>query len=638
MRLRRNPFYMRFAEQIDSDLVFLQLFSPEVIDVLPADHIWDRTNILRSAPGGGKTSLLRVFAPGSLVALTLSRSDDRYKELFVRLRSLGAVDDQGPRVLGVRLSCTLNYSSLEDLGVDKARKGRLFLALLNARVVLSALGSAATLCRLTYPDDLGRLSLACAPEAPLPPGIPRRGSGSDYYNWACGVENSICEAIDNLGPLSEMALPGHDTLLSLWLLQSDSFLCDGKPVADRVFVMLDDIHDLSANQRKMLHSLILALRAPTQVWMAERLEALDQSEVLSVGASEGRDYNLVYLESHWRDHPKRFEAFARAVADRRADTASDGFISSFPGCLAPTFDAPQAIAQAITTVRERVHARAGSFERYGGWIGLREREDGSPYEKLLGWRSLEILIERDLRQAQQSLGFELSDGDLQSREQSDVRAAAELFLHQEFGFPYFYGFPRLCGLAASNIEQFLNLAGELFELSISASVVSASRSGSGLAAEQQERVLRDAVGQKWRDLTRKVPESTAVITFLESVGAFCRSETARPSAPYSPGVTGVAVRMTDRDRILHAMSAGEPEQYVRLGRLLASCIAHNLLEPELNSKCKGGLWMILYLNRMLCLRFDLPLQYGGWRDKPIHELWQWSERIYVAPRNSGRML
>ena len=33
--------------------------------------------------------------------------------------------------------------------------------------------------------------------------------------------------------------------------------------------------------------------------------------------------------------------------------------------------------------------------------------------------------------------------------------------------------------------------------------------------------------------------------------------------------------------------------------------------------------MVLYLNRMFCVYFDLPLEYGGFREKSLDELTGW---------------
>ena len=61
----RNPFLMRASERIESDVNFLRLYSPIVLDSLieknSNDTLWNNVIFIRSSPGGGKTSLLRVF-------------------------------------------------------------------------------------------------------------------------------------------------------------------------------------------------------------------------------------------------------------------------------------------------------------------------------------------------------------------------------------------------------------------------------------------------------------------------------------------------------------------------------------------------------------------------------------------------
>jgi hypothetical protein len=67
MRESRNPFRLRRAESIDTDAAFLALFEPGILEVLPEGHWSQSVHIVRSAAGGGKTSLLRLFTPNSLL-------------------------------------------------------------------------------------------------------------------------------------------------------------------------------------------------------------------------------------------------------------------------------------------------------------------------------------------------------------------------------------------------------------------------------------------------------------------------------------------------------------------------------------------------------------------------------------------
>lgn len=628
--VRRNPFFMRFSERLGSDANFLKLFSPGVLDVLSPSTIWETTNVIRSSPGGGKTSLLRLFTPNSLLALHGYANIPPYDELYAKLRELDAIQDEGPTVLGAMLSCAHDFSPLEDLRLDDIQKERMFISLLNARIVLSVLRSALTMKQYKYPDDVNKIQLSCAPGIELPNGVPYQGTGLDYYTWACHLEEDICKEMDSVLPSFRKTITGHGTLFSLWLVNSESLLCDGTRMAERVIVMLDDVHELAPRQRRKLISSISTARPPTHMWMAERLEALSTEDWFSEGNKEGRERNTIYLESYWREHHGRFESFARDVADRRTDSASEGQITSFAGCLSDVIGSTELEKRspgAIDKQVRRIQERASSTTKYNEWISLKEEIKGSPYDRLVEWRSLEILIERDLQKRQKTFNFyELTEEELQANEKSNVRTAARLFLDRELKLPYYYGFSRLCRMASSNIDQFLVLSGNLFEIMTSASILALSRAIPHISAERQEKILKQAIDEKWREITHMVPNASEVRNLLEGIGNICHAETYKPTAPYAPGVTGVAILMSDREKLRNPEILQKNEPYARLANAIATCLANNMLEDRLNHKCKGREWMVLYLNRMFCVHFDLPLDYGGFREKSLDDLCDWIEK------------
>ena len=162
MREPRNPFRLRASEHIESDATFLRLFSPGVLDLLPAESPLDKVHFLRSAEGGGKTSFLRLLAPTVLLTLHAYRRRDECKELYQRMRDLDVIGEDGPHLLGVPLSCARNYATLADLEIDRGRKDRLLFSLLNARIILATLRGALALKKLSYPADLDKLTVAPA--------------------------------------------------------------------------------------------------------------------------------------------------------------------------------------------------------------------------------------------------------------------------------------------------------------------------------------------------------------------------------------------------------------------------------------------------------------------------------------------
>jgi hypothetical protein len=127
------------------------------------------------------------------------RRNDELKELFERMRSLGVVGEEGPKLLGVFHSCARNYATLEDLEFDSARKERLLFGLLNARITLATLRSTLTLHRMDYPGDLGRLAVPSEIAHEIAPAERLGTSGKDLHHWATKLEGSICDAIDSFG-------------------------------------------------------------------------------------------------------------------------------------------------------------------------------------------------------------------------------------------------------------------------------------------------------------------------------------------------------------------------------------------------------------------------------------------------------
>jgi hypothetical protein len=67
---------------------------------------------------------------------------------------------------------------------------------------------------------------------------------------------------------------------------------------------------------------------------------------------------------------------------------------------------------------------------------------------------------------------------------------------------------------------------------------------------------------------------------------------------------------------------------VRLAETLASALSHNLLVAQLDYNCKQEKWMLLNLNRLLCVHFDLPLDYGLYKERPLKTLIQCLDRPY----------
>src|SRR5438477_13195503 len=88
MRLDINPFITRASEYIDMEEKFIQLFSTDVLQLFNKDYnLWSKVNVIRSSPGGGKTTLLKLFTPKVLQAVILNKNHNEHvKDIFDQLK------------------------------------------------------------------------------------------------------------------------------------------------------------------------------------------------------------------------------------------------------------------------------------------------------------------------------------------------------------------------------------------------------------------------------------------------------------------------------------------------------------------------------------------------------------------------
>ncbi len=641
MREPRNPFRLRRSESIDTDATFLSLFEPGILEIVPLETPWESVHILRSAAGGGKTSLIRLFTPSALLALSLQQANSRVRELHQRMKELGALSDAGPRVLGVMLMCGPGYSMLQDLDVEQSRRDRLFFGLLNARIVLAVLRGAVELKQLPFPEGLNSLSIFLPNKPPSLQHMSSSCTGMELHRWAEQREATLCESLDSLGPLKADTLPGDDELYSLDMIRPDRLHFDGQPVAERVLLMMDDIHKLTNHQRSLLIETVIEARSPVGIWIAERFEAMSAKEMFSSGAALGRDYGgTLEIESFWRSKPARFERLAMKVADRRVQEAYDTELDAFHSCLQDALTGPhwdKRFNEIAGAVADRVREKHGGKDRFSEWIRSREQSAGSPRERAISWRELEILIERESAKRQKGLFDDepLDEQELGQREDSSLTNAAELFLAKEFKLPYYFGPERVSRLASLNIQQFLGLGSEIFEEAAAAELL---RRPIALPPERQHAIMKGMAKQLWDEIPRKVRHGRELRQFIESVGTFAHWYTYRPTAPNDPGVTGTAIKMSERAVLFREAASGNRSELVRLGDTLASALAHNLLVAQLDYSCKKEKWMVLNLNRLLCVHFDLPLGYGLYKEKPLNVLAQWLDRPFVEPKRNGDLL
>ncbi len=613
MRLR-NPFRLRLAEHIESDTTFLRLFESSVLEALPDSALRQPLLVLRSAPGGGKTSILRLFSPSVLRTLVTHREQSPFRELADRLQRIGAISTRGLEVVGVRISCGQSFADVDALSAPSPRPERLLFSLLNARIVIAAMREMADYMKGRGHDALSQVRLNISAVWPS-------GLGADPKNaeellaWAVAQEAAVCAELDALTPAGGTgAAPGQDRLLALSLLEPERLQPPGAERFPAMLIQLDDFHLLTNRQRQRVLDAITTLRSGTPVWLAERLEAIEGE---LVQAQTGRDGTTIHLEAFWSERsPRKVEQFMLNVADRRSQSALDVEVQSFEDCLQSRPSVGRwkvKTTEALALIRNRVVSGDpnGVYRRWRAEVEERSYVDN--FEEAVTWRALEIHIARDQARTQRELFSLPREPDLlEEREAADIRTAAELFLCTEMKLPFYYGGDCLARLASRNVDQFLEIAGDLFEEVVSASVL---RQALQLSAERQDDIIR-RVARRWFDgLASRVRHGQKLLRFLGSAARMAREETFRPTAPYAPGVTGFAYAASEHEDLERRI----PE----LAGLLENAVAENVLSLNANARVKGRDWMVFYFNRLLCAHFGLPVQFGGFREQRMGTLQRW---------------
>ena len=623
MAYRANPFLERMSERTTSDQEFVRLFSPKILEKLEEDAFEGAIHVFRSAPGAGKTTLLRAFTPAALRAFTRAQSSSEIGESYRRLVARGVLADEGPQLLGVYLSCASGYA---DLPPGSTAEDGLFRALMDCRIVLRALRSLATFLGRGPDDSLGSIRLAYEGTSTEIRGIPQMTSALELAQWAESEEKRVYSELDAFSGSEAASLPAHERFEGVLWLQSVRFLVDGNAVAPRRLLMIDDVWKLRRRQRDLLVDELTVLRPSIPIWLAMRNSALGTA-LLSQGARNGRDLREYSLEDMWGG-PKglhQFVAFAQSILDRRMQLQMDVPGATFPQCLREQFEPAELRKCVEQGVKEFARAMQKHQQnvRYSELLAGAERRSSEPtLDILLELYVTRILVSRDAAKKQMTLELALSAEDIEERDSSQVRSAAEVFLHEEVGLPYYFGFERLCVLATNNIQELLSLAAALY-VGVQARQVLRKREPE-LSPAEQEQLLREAARRKFDFIPKSHTEGTRARRLIGSIGAFCRERTFVPTAPYAPGVTGVRLSDSELAR-LQSPQLGESGNL--LLRVLAECAAENLLvvRPSSASTAREP-GSIFYLNRTLCAHFGLPLQMGGWQDITARTLIDWMSR------------
>lgn len=619
MSSMRNPFKMRASEKIESDVNFISLYSPEILlkikEINEETPIWNYSTFFISSPGGGKTSLLRLFSPTILDHIYNRKDTQAYKEIYTILNDLEVLDDHGCKKIGVYYLCSRNYSLLEDEDIyTDAQSKRYFFALLNARIIISTLQSIISFHRVDYshlknitfnpsfiPKEISSLNFPC--------------TGQDLFSWAELIENEISEMLDSFDP-NDLKIAGHENLFVFKFLNANFFQYNENKICEDFIFQLDDFHKLTDKQREYFKDENIETRNNATIWIAERLEGFSIGELLEDNNALYRDYRYIRIEDLVKPGSAVQKKFYTAISDKRAQLSTEN-INSFKDYLEEEYlyDNGDKFLNAYNDLKE-ILVKENIFDSYSLWISLIECKP-TYKEKASYLRAVKIHIEREEKK-RYLFPIDKSQEEFEIFMKPDLIKLCESFLRIEYNIPLYFSFEKLNLMSSNNVEQFINIAGDLFDSILLKKI--RTPKNLKLSCEEQHAVIVNFSKQKYKDLVH-LPNGPFVKNLLDRLIRFAQGTTYDEGSSYRV-VTGFAILEENRSGFFQDdIPWFENKKFDLLANVIQTCLAYNIFEMRsITQGDKNQQWSVFYFNRWICAFANLPLNYGGWRKISIAEL------------------
>ncbi len=599
------------SEQIKNDHEFLELFDSSVLNaMIEEDHFLPKAIIFRSGPGGGKTSLFRLFWPNLLKEISNQRNQ-QHKKLYAWFDEYGLINKDKINLLGV-YTVLNKLDMFDEINTTADEKINFFFSLIGYRLILIMLNGILKLYGLS--ENKLETIIIKKPSNHSIPNLSFPCNGKDLYEWATKKEQKI---IDMMHSFKDDVIENNplSNIEHFHLINPKNIFLDDKIAVENILIMLDDVHLLPNKYRELLLKRLTRERLPVSIWFAERLQVLNIRDLIP-GISN-REYDVVYLEENWRTGKHVvFEKFITSVSDNRINMAnktnSDIQLNSLSYHLKNSIDSEKNIS--YKNIFENLKNDLKIVANHKNTLS--ENAEPLSYDGAVKMRVLKIMQKRNEQNVQKKI---VDDPNIElgtyTETNQNLIPAAEFFIHLEYSIPYFFGFTNITKLATFNVEQFLKIAAQLFDR-IDSKLI--KNENSVLSPKIQENIIKSVSEFYFDEISKNTNEDVKL--FLKNLGTFANAETIKPTAPYNPGVTGFGIQKKYYDEFTDPKNC---DRYKKLITTLESCLQHNYIKATYDARQGNEDVIKFYLNRLFCPHFELPLGYGGWRPKTPQELCDW---------------
>lgn len=614
----RNAFKIRAADApIIETSQFLQLYCPILLQQLQSDDLFvPKLIVVRGSPGSGKSSLLRLFDTETLLTLHERRALPSDQGLIDRLSELGVLCDSGPKVIGIYMQCDSSLRDVANLPFESSEiRLKLLNALLDNRIMVSFLRAVRNLSNrgcITINDDT--LLDPLPPENAPPMMFSQARTFKEMEILCSNIESDFGTLLNSFpgDPLPDTIKP-HARAYSLSYL---SYLKNRTPefVEFMPVVMLDDLQELYSDQRDHLMKEFIR-RAAIPRWLSVRAQVFGLETLINLeGVNNGREYREISIDDIYIDQPSAFPKFSSDVVHKRLQ-ATESLqmirINEFKELLKTndTRVVPDDALKALNTIKSKV-AKLGNFVEFLKLIDVAIKKCSHShieFDALLEIEKGLILLERQLNKRQLTL---FPENEIPETSDGKTNEAAKLFLTNRIRGPYYYGFETLIGCANGNVEQLLSIASGFVDRMIYRAELDRELS---IYPRDQEKIISNCADDYFLTLEGKHRHGISIKQFVENLGLFYKEITYKPSASIPPGVNGFGIPIGKLKQIVEDEDGDENHRVFR--EVLTTAVAGNVFtvkttkQGQKNSDEK----VVFYLNRLLCVKYRLPLNYGGWQ-------------------------
>jgi len=612
MAYTRNAFKIRAADApIIETSQFLQLYCPLLLDQLEHEDLFiPKLIIIRGSPGSGKSSLLRLFEADTLTTVHNRRNQNRDEDLVHRLEGLDVLSDNGPKILGIYIQCD---SSIRDIFHLQSDTGQLLNALLDIRITHSFVKAISQLRQSGCLGPIDDVILSPLDSGEIPPEIFSFPYHIEELQVLCSSKERDFSKLLNSFPDDPLppSIQRHARMYSLKYLARQIHEI---PAFSHLMpiVMLDDFQELYQEQRDNIENEFIK-RTGIPRWIAVQSKVFGLEELTSENeTTTGRDIRIVDLDVIFRQKTGVFTKLATNVIYRRlqcTDALQQLLIADFKDLLAsPDKAIPREVADKALM---EINTRLNKLAHLNVVNGIPENSEVISRNDLQKMEELLIMAERKARRAQRTLFPEL---ELMDSPDDKTMQAAELFLARRLGDPYYHGFEKLIQVANTNIDQLLSTTAAIADRMIYRAELDRD---TALNAKDQETILKRLSEEYYKVLEQKHHRGVAIRQFVDNLGLFCNYVTYRPNAPIAPGVTGFGLT---RQQLHRAVSPDVLESSI-FREVLTNAVAGNILSVRMVKQGqKGEVKIVFYLNRLLCIKYKLPFNYGGWQPITVPSL------------------